>query len=197
MPSANVTERTPRGEVSVDVYTRLVKERIIWVGNKIDADVANTIMAQLLFLENSDREEDIYMYINSPGGAIDSVLGIYDTMQFIQPDVVTICAGSCYGAATILLAAGTPGKRYSLPNSLIHHRVSKRDITAFPAEVQINEESLKKIENRVNGLLARHTGQPLEKIVADFQQDRFLLPEEALQYGIIDEVITENPSSQG
>lgn len=190
---ANVTEKTPMGDVAVDVYTRLIKERIIWLGDKIDAKVANTIMAQLLFLENDDSSEDIYMYINAPGGSVDAALGIYDTMQFIQPDIVTICAGGSYGMASLILAAGTKGKRYALPNAIIHHRSAKKDISSYAPEVPLSDEFMNKVESRVNYLLAQHTEQPVEKIQTDFQGETYFTAEEAIQYGFIDEIITRNP----
>jgi ATP-dependent Clp protease, protease subunit len=195
MVMPQVIERTPRGEVAMDVYTRLLKDRIIWLGAPIDAAVANTIMAQLLYLEHDDADEDIYMYINSPGGSVDAGLGIYDTMQFVQPDIVTICAGSSYSMATVLLCAGAKGKRFALPNAIIHQHPARIDnISGYTPDVQIHAKQMLNIENRLKSIIAQHTGQPLEKIETDFQRDRFFTSEEAVKYGLIDEIITRNPN---
>lgn len=189
-----VVEKTPRGEVPVNVYTRLLKERIIWIGTPIDANVANGVMAQLLFLEHEDPQEDIYLYINSPGGAVDDGLAIYDTMQFVQPDIVTLCAGSSYSMATFLLCAGAKGKRYALPNAIIHHHASRIDkLSGYSQDVQIHAKQMLAIESRLNSIMAHHTGQSLEKIETDFQRDRFFTAEEALEYGLIDQIITKSP----
>jgi ATP-dependent Clp protease protease subunit len=191
-----VIEKTPRGEMAMDVYTRLLKDRIIWLGTAIDAEVANDIMAQLLFLEHDDAEEDIFMYINSPGGSVADGMGIYDTMQFIQPDVVTICAGGAYSMATVLLCAGAKGKRYALPNAIIHqHPALWQGLGGAQSspDVQIQARHLFDIENRIKKIMAFHTGQPLDKIAADLERDRYFTAEEAVQYGLIDEIITKNP----
>lgn len=192
LPPAIVVERTT-SQMPPDIYSRLLKDRIIWVGSKIDASVANIVMAQLLFLENEDSNEEIFMYINSPGGSVDAVLGIYDTIQFIQPDVMTICAGGSYGLATLLLSAGTRGKRYALPNALLNLHSPRADITGYAPEVKVAEGQAKKIEERIGRLLAQHTGQTLEKIAEDFQADRYFTPEEALEYGLIDEILNKSP----
>lgn len=191
-----VIEKTPRGEMAMDVYTRLLKDRIIWLGTAIDAEVANDIMAQLLFLEHDDSQEDIYMYINSPGGSVADGMGIYDTMQFIQPDVVTICAGGAYSMATVLLCAGAKGKRYALPNAIIHqHPALWRGFSNAQSapDVQIHAKHLNDIENRIKRIMATHTGQPYEKIAADLERDRYFTAEEAVEYGLIDEILTKNP----
>ncbi len=191
---ADILERLGRSnELGGDVYSRLLKERIIWVGSKIDATVANNVMAQLLFLENDDRDEDIYLYINSPGGLVNAGLGIYDAMQFIQPDVVTLCAGSSYGIATLLLSAGAPGKRYALPNAIIHQHLSKTDFSGYAPDVQMEDNQLKALESRIFGLIAAHTNQTLEKVSSDLQRDNFFTPQQALEYGLIDEIVTKNP----
>lgn len=190
----NVVEKTARGEVTVDVYTRLLKDRIIWLGEKIDTKVANEIMAELLFLEHDDPEEDVFMYINSPGGSVDAAMGIYDTMQFIQPNIVTICAGGSYSMATLLLCAGTEGKRYALPNATIHQYISRGDVSDYTPNVQVNDAQLKRLVGRVYRAIALHTKQPLEKVEADFQTDNYLTAEEALEYGFIDEIITKSLS---
>jgi ATP-dependent Clp protease, protease subunit len=191
-----VIEKTPRGEMAMDVYTRLLKDRIIWLGTPIDAEVANAVMAQLLFLEHDDSEEDIYMYINSPGGSVADGMGIYDTMQFIQPDVVTICAGGAYSMATVLLCAGAKGKRYALPNAIIHqHSALWQGIgtgTSSP-DVQIQAKHLLDIENKIKRIMAFHTGQPFEKIATDLERDRYFTSEEAVEYGLIDEILKKNP----
>ncbi len=191
--SPSIVERTPQGDVVVNVYARLIKDRIIWLGKGIDSEVANIVMAQLLYLEHEDPEEDIYMYINSPGGSVDAGLGIYDTMQFVQPDIVTICAGSSYSMATVLLCAGAKGKRYALPNAIIHQHPATSDLSGFSPDVQIRARQLVNIEARLNKIMALHTGRPVEQIEADFQRDRFFTAEEALEYGFIDEIITRSP----
>ncbi len=191
-----VIERTPRGEISVDVYTRLLKDRIIWLGTRIDEDVANVIMAQLLYLDHDDPEEDIFLYINSPGGSVKDGLGIYDTMQFINPEVVTVCAGGSYSMATVLLCAGAKGKRFALPNAVIHqHPVLNYGVGGANPDVQIQAKHLLDLDNRLKHIIAHHTGQPLERIEADFQRDRYFNTTEAIEYGIIDQTITKNPRS--
>ncbi|MEI6045375.1 MAG: ATP-dependent Clp protease proteolytic subunit [Chloroflexota bacterium] len=189
-----VIEKTPKGENAVNVYTRLLKERIIWLGSEINAEVANIVMAQLLFLEHEDENEEIYMYINSPGGSVDAGMGIYDTMQFVQPDIVTLCAGGSYSMATVLLAAGAKGKRYALPNAVIHMHPLGQDISGYGPDVQIKAQHLKNVETRIYQILASHTGQPAPKIESDFQRDRYFTSQEALNYGFIDEIITRSPA---
>lgn len=190
-----IIEQAPKTDVFINMYTRLLKERIIWLGSPIDAQVANATMAQLLFLEHEDAGEDIIMYINSPGGSIDDTMGIYDTMQFIQPDVVTLCAGNSYGMATILLAAGAKGKRYALPNAVIHHNAATEGYSAYAPNVQVQDKHLQNLKDKVNRTMAHHTGQPIEKIAADFQRDQFFTAEEAQAYGFIDEIISRSPGN--
>ncbi len=191
MPS--VTERTPRGDVTMDVYTRLLRDRIIWLGTAIIPAVANVVMAQLLYLEHEDSNEDIYMYINSPGGAVESGLAIYDIMKFIECDIVTICVGSSHNIATVLLAAGTHGKRYAMPNSLIHqHSSSTRDIQGYTPDAEIQARQVLDTEAWLNKIMAQHTGQPIERIQEDFKRDKYFRPQEAVEYGLIDHVITRS-----
>lgn len=190
----NVIEKTPRGEISINVYTRLLKDRIIWLGTEIDAEVANAVMAQLLYLDHEDEEEDIYLYINSPGGVVEHGLAIYDTMQFVNPDIVTICAGGSHSMATVLLAAGAKGKRYSLPNATIHeHPVWRQNLGGATPDVQIQARQMLNTENKVKRILAEHTGQAFEKVAHDFERDYFMTPQEAIEYGIIDKIITKMP----
>ena len=192
-PLPSVVERTPHGEVAMDVYTRLLKDRIIWLGTGINAAVANAVMAQLLYLEHDDPTEDIYMYINSPGGSTDDGMGIYDIMQFVQPDIVTICAGSSYSMATILLCAGARGKRYAMPNAVIHQHPSRSGFSGNAPDVEIQARQLLDKEKRLNEIMAFHTGQPYERIDADFSRDRFFTPQEAVEYGLIDQIISRSP----
>lgn len=191
-----VIERTSRGDVTLDVYTRLLKDRIIWLGTEINGSVSNGIMAQLLYLEHSDPDEDIYMYINSPGGAISDGLAIYDTMQFIKPDVVTICAGGSGGISTLLLCAGATGKRYALPNAMIHLNPAASDEAEADeaAKVKSKARLLKSQQQRVRETLTRHTNQSIERISEDFNRDEYITPEEAIEYGLIDEIITKSPN---
>ncbi len=190
----SVIERTPRGDITLDIYTRLLKDRIIWIGTEINPQVANAVMAQLMYLDHDDAKEDIYMYLNSPGGSVKDGLGIYDAMQFVQPDVVTICAGGCYSMATILLSAGAKGKRFALPNSTIHqHPTSNQGIGGTNPDVQIHAKHLLDMDNKLKKIMALHTGQPMERIGADFDRDRYFTPEEAIEYGLIDQIITKSP----
>jgi len=187
-----VIEKTPQGERAYDIYSRLLKERIVFLGTPIDDQVANLIIAQLLFLEHEDPEKDIYFYINSPGGEVDAALAIYDTMQFIKPDIQTIGIGKAASAAALLLAAGTKGKRACLPNTqvLIHQvYIPSPGISGQVKDIEITTKQLTKLKNTVNQILAKHTGQPLEKIEQDTDRDFWMSAEEAKEYGIIDKII--------
>lgn len=187
-----VIEKTQHGERAYDIYSRLLKERIIFLGTPIDDNVANLVIAQLLFLEHEDPEKDIYLYINSPGGSVEAALAIYDTMQFVKPDVQTIGIGSVASAAALLLAAGARNKRACLPNTqiLIHQvYVSSPGIAGQVKDVEITTKQLIKIKNKVNEILAQHTGQPLEKIEKDTDRDFWMSAEEAKEYGLIDKII--------
>ncbi len=184
-----VIEKTQYGERAYDIYSRLLKDRIIFLGTPINDAVANSIIAQLLFLEHEDPEKDIYLYINSPGGVVTSALAIYDTMQFVKPDVVTIGLGMIASAAAILLAAGTKGKRMALPNSEILLHQVMGEAAGQATEIEITAKQILKIKARINEILAKHTGQPIEKIERDTDRDFYLTAEEAKEYGLIDKII--------
>lgn len=185
-----VIEKTQYGERAYDIYSRLLKERIVFLGGPIVDPVANSIIAQLLFLASKDPKKDIQLYINSPGGVLTSALAIYDTMQYIKCQVSTVCIGSAASGAAVLLAAGAKGKRYSLPNAqILLHQVAVSGISGEAIEVEIAAKQILKLKEKVNKILAKHTGQPLERIEKDTDRDFYLLPEEAKEYGIIDEVI--------
>jgi len=195
-----VVEQTSRGERAYDIYSRLLKDRIIFLGTPIDNDISNLIIAQMLFLEAEAPDQDIYLYINSPGGSASACLAIYDTMQYIKPDVSTICIGLAASAAAILLAAGAKGKRSVLPNSriLIHQPMGGAEGQASDIKIQAQEILI--IKDMINAILAKHTGQSKEKIEHDTERDYFMSGEEAQVYGLIDQVITsrdgiERPSS--
>ncbi|MEO0089200.1 MAG: ATP-dependent Clp endopeptidase proteolytic subunit ClpP [candidate division WOR-3 bacterium] len=187
-----VIEQTSRGERAYDIYSRLLKERIIFLGSPIDDNVANLIIAQLLFLEAEDPDKDIYLYINSPGGYVSSGLAIYDTMQYIKPNVVTICMGLAASIAALLLAAGTKNKRYALPNSRIMiHQPEIHGLSGQATDIIIHAKEITRLKDRLNSILSIHTGQPKEKIEKDSDRNFFMSPEEAKEYGIIDEIITK------
>ena len=184
-----VVEKTARGERAYDIYSRLLRDRIVFVGQPIDDNVANVVIAQMLFLEVEDAKKDIKLYINSPGGLVTSGLAIYDTMQYIKPDISTICMGQAASAAALLLAAGTPGKRLSLPNAniLIHQPMGGARGQA--TDVGIQARQIIKIKDRLNDIFVKHTGQPKEKIEQDTDRDFYMTAEEAKKYGLIDKVI--------
>lgn len=185
-----VVEKTSMGERAYDIYSRLLKDRIIFLGSPIDDDVANTIIAQLLFLESQSPKEDIRMYINSPGGSVTAALAIYDTMQYVKPAVSTICVGLAASAGAVLLAAGAKGKRMALPNSevMIHQVLGGAQGQA--TEVEIHAKHILKTRDRLNRILAKHTGQKLARIEKDTERDYFMTAEEAKSYGIVDKVIS-------
>lgn len=184
-----VIEQTGRGERAYDIYSRLLKDRIIMLGTAIDDDVANIIIAQMLFLESEDPDRDIYLYINSPGGYVTAGLAIYDTMQYIKPDVCTICVGQAASMAAVLLAGGTKGKRFALPNAriLIHQPLGGAQGQA--SDIAIQAKEILRLKEKLNNILVKHTGQPLEKIQIDTDRDFYMDAEYAKKYGIIDEVI--------
>jgi ATP-dependent Clp protease protease subunit len=185
-----VVEQSARGERAYDIYSRLLKDRIIFVGGPVDDDVANIIIAQLLFLYSEDANKDIYMYINSPGGVVTAGLAIYDTMQYIKAPVSTICIGQAASMGALLLAAGNRGKRYALPNAriMIHQPLGGAQGAATDIEIQTQE--ILRIKRLLNEIMAGHTGQPLAKIEKDTDRDFYMGADEAVKYGIIDEVIT-------
>ncbi|SHK04209.1 ATP-dependent Clp protease, protease subunit [Anaerobranca californiensis DSM 14826] len=184
-----VVEQTNRGERSYDIYSRLLKDRIIFIGSPIDDNVANLVIAQLLFLEAEDPDKDIYLYINSPGGSVSAGLAMYDTMQYIKPDVSTICVGMAASMGAFLLAAGAKGKRFALPNSEIMIHQPSGGFQGQASDIKIHAEHILKIKNRINEILAERTGQPIEKIERDSDRDRFMSAQEALEYGLIDKVM--------
>jgi ATP-dependent Clp protease protease subunit len=185
-----VIEKTQYGERAYDIYSRLLKERIVFLGGPIVDAVANSIIAQLLYLASKDSEKDIQLYINSPGGVLTAALAIYDTMQYIKCPISTVCVGLAASGAAVLLAAGRKGKRYALPNSeIMLHQVAVSGVSGEAVEVEIAAKQILKLKERVNRILAKHTGQPLEKIEKDTDRDFYLSAEEAKAYGIIDEVI--------
>ncbi len=184
-----VVEQTPRGERAYDIYSRLLQDRIIILGYPIDDHVANLVVAQLLFLESQDPDRDIYLYINSPGGSVTAGLAIYDTMQYIKPDVVTICVGQAASMGAILLCAGAKGKRYALPHSRIMIHQPLGGVQGQATDIIIHAEEIKRIKRILNEILSKHTGQPLEKIERDVERDYFMSPYEAMEYGIVDKVI--------
>ncbi|MEG0374962.1 MAG: ATP-dependent Clp endopeptidase proteolytic subunit ClpP [Raoultibacter sp.] len=184
-----VIEQSPRGERSYDIYSRLLNDRIIFLGDQIDDAVANTVVAQLLHLANSDPEKDISLYINSPGGVITSGMAIYDTMQFIKCDVSTICIGQCASMASVLLAAGAPGKRLALPNSRVMIHQPSGGAQGQQTEIEIAAKEILYARERLNQILADHTGQPLERIHEDTERDNFMTAEAAKAYGLVDDIV--------
>jgi len=191
-----VVESTGRGEYRSDIYSRLLKERIIMLSTPIEDGIANLIVAQLLFLEHESPERDIMLYINSPGGSITAGLGIYDTMQMIRPKVATVCVGMAGSMATILLAGGAKGKRYSLPHSTIHMHPAGGGASGYAPDVEIMARELLREQQIIRDLLSTDTGQPIERIANDFDRDLFMDPETAKAYGIIDEVLTRDALNQ-
>ncbi len=184
-----VIEQSSRGERAYDIYSRLLKERIIFVGEEINDHVANLVIAQMLFLESEDPEKEIHLYINSPGGLVSSGLAIYDTMQYIKPDIVTICMGQASSMAALLLASGTQGKRYALPHSRIMIHQPLGGAHGQATDIDIHAREILRIRDTLNRILAKHTRQDMERIKRDTERDFFMTSEEALQYGIIDRII--------
>ncbi len=185
-----VVEQTNRGERSYDIYSRLLKDRIIFLGAPIDDMFANLVIAQLLFLEAEDPEKDINLYVNSPGGSVTAGLGIYDTMQYVKPPINTICLGQAASMGALLLTAGAKGKRYALPNARVMIHQPLGGFQGQATEIDIHAREILKIRERLNDIMAKHTGQPIEKISHDTERDYFMSAEEAKTYGLIDEVIS-------
>jgi ATP-dependent Clp protease protease subunit len=190
-----VVEQTSRGERSYDIYSRLLKDRIVFIGNPIDDDIANLVIAQLLFLEAEDPDKDVNLYINSPGGYVTAGMAIYDTMQFIKPQVATVCIGQASSMAAVLLAGGAAGKRTALPNAriLIHQPMGGAKGQA--TEIEIHAKEILRMREEINKILARHTGQPLSRIATDSERDFFMSADDAKTYGIIDNVVEKRPLS--
>jgi len=202
LPDANalvpiVIEQTSRGERSFDIYSRLLNERVIFLGSAIDDHVANLVIAQLLHLESADPDKEINLYINSPGGSVTDGLAIYDTMQFIKPPVSTICIGQCASMAAVLLAAGAPGKRFALPHSrvLIHQPWGGTQGQVTDIEIQAKE--MLRMRAQLDEILAKHTGQPCEKIHLDTERDNIMMAEEAKAYGLVDDVLESRKATEG
>lgn len=187
-----VVEKTQYGERSYDIYSRLLKERIIFLGGPINDGVANSIIAQLLFLEHEDQKKDIKLYLNTPGGSVTAGMAIYDTMQYVKPDVVTMCVGMAASMGAVLLGAGTKGKRFALPNSeiLLHQVMGGAEGQA--SEIEITARQILKIKDKINHILSKHTNQQLAKIEKDTDRDFYMTPEEAKEYGLIDEIIRKH-----
>ena len=188
-----VVEQTGRGERSYDIYSKLLKDRIIFLGDEVNDATAGLVVAQLLFLEAEDPDKDIHLYINSPGGSITAGMAIYDTMQYIKPDVSTICIGMAASMGAFLLAAGEKGKRYALPNSEIMIHQPLGGTRGQATDIEINANRIVKMKQTLNSILAERTGQSIEKLKMDTERDNFMSAEEAKQYGLIDEVITKRP----
>jgi ATP-dependent Clp protease, protease subunit len=190
-----VIEKNGREERAMDIYSRLLKDRIVFLGSQVNDEVANVIVAQMLFLQSDDPKSDIHLYINSPGGSVTAGLAIYDTMQFVTCDVATYCIGQCASMGAVLLTAGAKGKRRALPNAriMIHQPLAGMEGTA--EEIMIHAKEFKNVKQKLNTILLRHTGHPLEKIEQDTDRDRFMSAQEALDYRLIDEVIERMPTA--
>jgi ATP-dependent Clp protease, protease subunit len=191
-----VIETSSKGERSYDIYSRLLKERIIMLTTGIDDDVASVIIAQMLFLEAADPQKDIYLYIQSPGGWVSAALAIYDTMQYIQPDVQTICIGQAASAAALLLSAGAPGKRQTLPNSRIMIHQPSGGTQGQATDIEIQAREIGYLKQRLSELLSNHTGKPVKKIAQDVERDYFMSAEEALKYGLVDQILNKRPKKE-
>lgn len=190
-----VIEQTAKGERSFDIYSRLLKERIVFLTGQVEDHMANLIVAQLLFLESEDPDKDIYLYINSPGGVVTAGMSIYDTMQYIRPDVCTICSGQACSMGSFLLAAGTPGKRFSLPSSRIMIHQPLGGFSGQASDIEIHARETLRIKEELNKKLALHTGKSMAEIIAATDRDNFLSAEEAKEFGLIDEILTKRPQS--
>ncbi len=191
-----VIEQTARGERAYDIYSRLLRERIIFIGMPIDDNVANLVIAQLLFLEAEDPDRDITLYINSPGGIVTSGLAIYDTMQYIKPQVCTLCLGQAASMAAVLLAGGAPGKRFALPHSRIMLHQPMGSFQGQATDVDIQAREILRLRDIINHILVHHTGQPIERIQQDTERDFYMSSEEAQKYGIIDKILYERPGKK-
>ncbi len=192
IPMPYVVEQTHRGERSYDIYSRLLKDRIVFLGTPIDDDVANVVIAQLLFLESEDPDKDISLYVNSPGGSVTSGLAIYDTMQYVKPQVSTICLGQAASMGAFLLAGGAAGKRFAVPNARIMIHQPLGGFQGQATDIEIQAKEILRLKARLNEILARHTRQPIERIEKDTDRDYFMGAGEAKEYGIIDDVIVHN-----
>ena len=184
-----VVEADGRYERSFDIYSRLLRERIVFLGREVDDEIANVIVAQLLFLESEDPDKDISLYVNSPGGSAYAGMAIYDAMQYVKPDVSTICVGMGMSAAAMILAGGAAGKRMALPNAKVMIHQGSAGFRGTPADIKIHAEEVLAMTRRMAEILAKHTGQPFEQVMADIDRDRFMTPAEAVEYGLVDEIV--------
>ena len=191
-----VIEQTSRGERSYDIYSRLLKDRIIFLGTAVDDNVANAIIAQMLFLESDEPDQDIYLYVNSPGGQVSSGMAIYDTMQYIKPDVQTICIGQAASMGALLLAAGANGKRFSLPHARIMIHQPSGGFQGQHTDIEIQAKEISRIRDILDGILATHSGQDAKKVRKDTERDHYMTGEEALKYGLIDKLITKREEAE-
>ncbi len=196
IPMPYVVEQTHRGERSYDIYSRLLKDRIVFLGTPIDDDVANVVIAQLLFLESEDPDKDISVYVNSPGGSVTSGLAIYDTMQYVKPQVSTICVGQAASMGAFLLAGGAPGKRFAVPNARIMIHQPLGGFQGQATDIEIQAKEILRLKARLNEILAKHSRQPIERIEKDTDRDYFMGAGEAKEYGIIDEVIVHKKATE-
>jgi len=196
IPMPYVVEQTHRGERSYDIYSRLLKDRIVFIGTAIDDDVANVVTAQLLFLESEDPEKDVSIYINSPGGSVTAGLAIYDTMQYVKAPVSTICLGQAASMAAVLLSSGAKGKRYAVPNARIMIHQLSGGFSGQAADIEIQAREALRLKRTLDEILARHTGQPIDKISQNTDRDYFMSPQEAKDYGLIDEVIVTKKAAE-
>jgi ATP-dependent Clp protease protease subunit len=192
-----VIEQSSRGERAYDIYSRLLKDRIIFMGEQVHDSMANTIIAQMLFLESEDPDKDINLYVNSPGGSVTAGLAIYDTMQYIRPDIATICMGQATSMGALLLAAGAKGKRYALPHARVMIHQPLGGVQGQATDIDIQAKEIMKIKDLIHKILVKHTGQTLERIRQDTERDYFMDVQEALRYGIVDRVITERDMGKG
>ena len=188
-----VVEQSERGERSYDIYSRLLKDRIIFLGGPIDDNVANAVIAQMLFLEAEDPDKDIHLYINSPGGVVTAGMAIYDTMQYIKPDVSTICVGSAASMGAVLLTAGAKGKRYALPHARVMIHQPLGGVQGQASEIEIHAREIHRMREELNGILASRSGQDIEVVARDTDRDNFMSAQDAVEYGLIDEVLTREP----
>ncbi len=184
-----VVDSDGRLERSYDIYSRLLKERIVFLGTAVEDEIANLVTAQLLFLEAEDPDKDIHLYVNSPGGSAYAGMAIYDTMQFVKPDVSTICLGMGMSAAAMILSGGAAGKRFALPNAKVMIHQGSAGFRGTPADIEIHAQEVLAMTRRMAEILAKHTGQPVEKVMTDIDRDRFMTPEEAQEYGLVDEIV--------
>lgn len=191
-----VIEQTSRGERAYDIFSRLLRDRIVFLGSPINDAVADTIIAQLLFLESENPDKDIYVYVNSPGGVVTSGLAIYDTMQYVKPDVATMCIGQAASMAAVLLAAGAKGKRYALPHARVMLHQVLGGFEGQATDVEIHAKEILRMREELNRILAKHTNQPIERISRDTDRDFFLRPNDALEYGLVDAIITKREEAQ-